>query len=93
MTKCYDREQALDQFSDGELKAEVGRREKIRTAPPEPLPDEEINWNIVKSGAAEYIELVDEKKSLSNSEHFIFESVIVAVYGRDVWEWINKRLG
>jgi hypothetical protein len=88
----FDREAALDQFSDGELEAEVTRREKIRSAPPNPRPDEEIDWERVKNSALEYIQLVNENKRVDNSEHFIFESVVMAVYGKDVWEWINKRL-
>jgi len=84
--------EALDQFSDGELEAEVKRREKIRNAPPEPLSDEEINWNIVREAAVEYIQLVDENKRVDQSEHFIFEGVIMAVYGKDVWNWVNERL-
>jgi len=82
--------EALDQFSDDELELEVKRREKIRNAPPTPL--EEINWNIVREAAVEYIQLVDENKRVDQSEHFIFESVIMAVYGKDVWNWVNKRL-
>jgi len=83
-------ENVLDQFSDGELEAEVARREKIRNAPPKALLL--IDWSRVESAAVEYIKLVDENKRVDQSEHFIFESVINAVFGSDVWEWVNKRL-
>lgn len=89
----FDKDAALAQFDDQELMEEVKRREKIRNTPPEPRLDEEIDWNRVKNSALEYVKLVDENKRVDQSEHFIFESVVMAVYGEDVWEWINERLG
>lgn len=86
----FDRDAALEQFSDGELEAEVMRREKIRNAPPKALLL--IDWSRVESAAVEYVKLVEENKRVDQSENFIFESVLVAVFGTDVWEWVNKRL-
>ncbi len=83
--------EALDQFSDDELRGEVGRREKIRNAPPPPL--EEIDWSIVKNLALDYISIIERNTKAGDIKHYVFEAVIQAVYGKDVWEWVNKILG
>ncbi len=83
-------ENVLDQFSDGELEAEVTRREKIRSAPPIPLGL--TDWEPVANLALDYINILKRGERVGDYEHFIFESVMVAIYGKDVWEWVNKRL-
>jgi hypothetical protein len=84
--------EALDQFSDGELEAEVKRREKIRNAPPAPLPNDEVDWEPVANLALDYINIIERNARAGDIKQYIFEAVITAVYGNDVWEWINKRL-
>ena len=93
--------EALDQFSDDELEAEVKRRGQIRDTTPIPL--EKIDWSMVENLALDYIDIIERNVKIvgqgwtsrvagGDTERYVFEAVIQAVYGKDVWEWINKRL-
>lgn len=52
--------------------------------------------NLIKS-CQEYIDFIDSvgedysEDGLDDFEHRIFETAVTAVYGREVWDWINKR--
>ncbi len=46
---------------------------------------------------ARYVQVVaepetDDSPCVDDIEHAIFEEAISAVYGEDVWNWINERL-
>jgi len=81
----------LEEFSDEELEEELRQREARKSIPVEnPHPD----WSIVKTSAKEYINgLAENGRSPRDIEHYIFESVIEALYGQEVWEnFINPIL-
>ena len=41
-----------------------------------------------------YIDLLDmDEYEPKNYQHYIYEAAIEAVYGPDVWKWINKKIG
>jgi len=62
-------------------------------AKPEKL--EEIDWSGVMGIAEASIADADHPWSgldRQNIEHYLFDAVIEAVYGKDVWPWINSRI-
>jgi hypothetical protein len=78
----------LEHYTDEELKAELDQRQ----APPDPLASEDVNISELAKQASEYIEDVQRDGCPSkDAEHFIFESVMETFYGKDVWNWLNKR--
>lgn len=52
---------------------------------------EEIDWGPVRNLCEEYMSNIANGKSMEDSdiEHYIFEETIQALYGKDVWKWIN----
>jgi len=40
----------------------------------------------------EYIENLEEGKRLKDAEHYIYEAVMEAIYGKDVWGYISSKL-
>ena len=81
---------SLNRYSDDELLEEIERRKEDI---PEKLPKEERDWSTVKTNAAEHLDNIRRGKGRDDDdEHFIYESVMVALYGKDVWKWINERL-
>jgi hypothetical protein len=81
----------LNEFSDEELKEELERRELSKNKPTQnPNPD----WSVVKENAEYYVNgLIEEGRPPKDMEHYIFESVINTLYGRNVWkDFINPIL-
>ena len=78
----------LKSYSDGDLKKELERREKERNNVPSPKlnPD----FSDVVDAAKSYIVEVQAGVVDDDTEHYIFEAVMEAVYGEKVWDWINK---
>ncbi len=84
-------------FTYKELEEELKRRdaiaEEVRIAN-RPQPLREIDWSTVQQLAESYIEAVagDDLGAQENLQAYIFESAIGAVFGANVWDWINRRL-
>jgi anti-sigma regulatory factor (Ser/Thr protein kinase) len=78
----------LSEFSDEELERELNQRERQQSKPTQlPHPD----WSVVKTNAEEYLEyLVEHGRADEDADHYIFESVMDALYGSDIWQFINS---
>jgi len=82
---------SVTQFSIEELKAELKRREEA--APPVAKPRDQVDWSGVYDTAVEGItHLVQNGYEPEDFEHWVYESVIGTVYGRDIWLTINKLI-
>jgi len=80
----------LKVFSDEQLEAELKARAELRNKPPTPLPT--IRWDQV----SDYIKVGVYEVSLGRGEpkdfeHYLFELVMEAVYGREFWVWWNRN--
>ena len=51
------------------------------------------NFQELIDGCQEYLDYLtsEEYHEDNDLEHFIFESAMEAVFGKDVWEYINKN--
>lgn len=73
--------------SDEELKAELERRQKEASAPPEALASPSFD-GVVRL-AKEIVEAHAEGKDDDDQAHWCFEAVLEAVYGKGIWDWWN----
>lgn len=83
----------LKDFTDAQLQAELDRRklEKIKADEPKMLPFN--NFVPVQILCQDYInQLAEEGWVNGNLDHYIFEAAMEAVFGKDVWNWINEKL-
>lgn len=89
-------EKSLEDFSTEELRKEIEKRgyeqEKIESMP-KPLenPDfsflsEQCKAHILEMTSIDYCE-----DNCSDNAHYIYEAAMQAVYGKDIWTWINKQ--
>ena len=76
-------------FTIEELETEIKRQKEaeVPTVIENPVMTEKL-----MSGCKEYIDLIIQGGSIDNCEHFIFEAAVEAVFGPDVWKWINKNI-
>lgn len=74
-----------------ELQVEIARRQK---AAEKPKPLDKPDFSALVGWCEEYVKGLDGESGndIDEQEHFIFEAAMVAVYGSDVWKWINARL-
>ena len=77
----------LEKFTDEELQEELERRK----APPYPLASEDVNLSNLRAQAQGYLDNVHKhRRPPKDGEHIIFEAVMIAFYGNDIWSWLNE---
>lgn len=73
------------------LKAELARREKKKsTYRPIPLANPDLS-KLVTLTEIHIREIADGESEDSDSPHYIYEEVMQALYGPNVFEWINAE--
>jgi len=77
----------LNDISTEELEEEVEKRK--RDAIPKPLSV--IGLTALTRICNEYINGLAGGYQIKDGEHYIFETAIEAVYGKDVWDWVNSQ--
>ena len=55
------------------------------------LPVEQQNFTALRERCAEWLEAVHLGEVDSDLEHSIFEAAIGAIYGPNVWTWVNAQ--
>jgi len=81
----------LDKYSDDELAKEIKRREeeeKIGLPTPCLRPD----FSKVIAGCEKHIQELQEGKVDRDTDHYIYEDAMQAIYGIDVWDWVNSKI-
>jgi len=61
---------------------------------PEQLIGSKIDLNQLRKVCQEYVDFVDNDKEYyedNDHDHYIFEKALEAIFGSDVWEFINNR--
>lgn len=84
----------LSEYSAEELQSELKRRNEFVESPvQEPLPQPMNNpsYDLLHTMCVDYVKSVAEDKVDDDHSHYIFEAAIEAVYGKDIWDWINKK--
>lgn len=71
-----------------EIENKIKNLEKIGGRP---VRQDSINWKPVLELAESYVHDLDEEGYVDDDmEHYIKEAVLEAVFGEDVWKWINS---
>lgn len=82
----------IREIPEGELEAELARRKKEKEAGQVPQPLMHPNWSDTTQQCIGYIQAIAVDGYVDEDlEHYIFEAAINAVYGEDVWKWVNKK--
>lgn len=83
----------LHNFSTEQLQAEIDQRlkAKINEGKPKQLPDK--NFDNLIAMCQDYIDQVADKGWVDDDlKHYIFEAAMGAVFGDEIWAFINSRL-
>lgn len=84
---------SLDDYTTDDLKKEIEKRKeevKIKPVPLNMALNDRSDFAETKKACMEYIQEIANGKSDIDKE-FVFESAMEAVYGKDVWDWVNKN--
>ena len=82
----------MKKFTDEELEQELARRkeEKEKAERPKPTTMDSIDGASIVRACEEYMDNVAEGRP-EPDEHYIVEVTLKAVYGKNVYDWINKQ--
>lgn len=82
---------SLKNVSTEQLEEELKRRKEGNKVP-QPLPLEQMNWQpLVAYVQSSVQEVAEEEGEPKDFEHWIFESVMETIYGKDIWKWWNNQ--
>lgn len=74
------------------LEAELVRRKEASDTKPIPKHPFEVGWKLLYQICANDIDEHERGESEdSDTPHYIYKAAMEAIYGKDVWEWINKH--
>lgn len=83
----------LQNFTEKQLRAELERREKENAKGARPAPLAEPNFDQLREVCESYIDDLDKLGWVDDDhKHYIFESAMEALYGKNVWFWIRKAM-
>ena len=86
------RKTLLTHLSDDELLAELEARKKKQQTAPTPLQTPDFS-RLVTMVTREVKELAKPDGYSKDFSHYIFEEVLTAIYGKDIWDWWSKGPG
>lgn len=88
----YLKDRAIAEFSAAELREMANQKEKILKALPEQFSERAVDDRDLRYALSKYIERVAHYGELDgDDEHYIYEAVMEAYYGKGIWEFINDR--
>ena len=85
---------SLKNVSEKDLEAELARRKKAKEAGERPkLVKSPDLSKLIACGEAHIASLETEGFVDDDSAHYIYEAAMIALYGPDIFKWINKKTG
>ncbi len=57
-----------------------------------PTPLKNIDWAPLLRQAKEHVEEAKKGQVDDDSAHYIYETVMTTIYGRDFWKWYNSSV-
>lgn len=80
----------ITQATERELRNELDKRARNSTAPhPLAKPDFKVLEELVISNVSEQIS--NGIKEDDDTEYYIYEEALTAVYGKDYWKWLSQK--
>jgi hypothetical protein len=82
----------IEQLTDEELEAEVERRKLLARKAPIRIvtPDFSTLITTVDEFITGLEEDVENYREDDDTEHYIYEAAVEALYGKEIWGWLNK---
>jgi len=82
----------LENISTKTLEEELKKRKEVKQEPA-PKQSQSFNFEPLQDICQEYIDSV-EKDGYANEDfdHYIFETALECIFGKEVWSWVNKKL-
>lgn len=83
----------LKMYSTEDLEKVIADRKAEKAEIEKPTPIEKPDFDRILASAEKHIEYLasDDYCDDNEEEHYIYEDVMEAIYGKDVWDWINNR--
>ena len=83
----------ISKLSTEELEAELERRKQEAELNSMPKPLEDINIDAIKKIAQEELEYITKNGVNSKDiEHWMYETVMISVYGDDIFDYLNSKM-
>ena len=80
-------------FTTDQLEEELRRRREEVYRAERPQRVNQIDWNPLAMMIDDYIDnLYNKKWPGKDLEHYVFETAVNTLYGKDVWPWVRKRV-
>lgn len=80
---------ALKDYSDEELMTEMNRRKALETAP---VMLDNPNYDAIRNSARGVIDEIIQCGCMDDdTKHYMYETVMEAFYGKDIWKWKNTH--
>jgi len=81
---------SLKRATDEELKAELERRQTLRSQRPKPLPNPDLTdlIKVLEEGITVRSARGDYPK---DHDHWIYEAAVRAIYGEAYWDWAKAQ--
>ncbi|GAF82905.1 unnamed protein product [marine sediment metagenome] len=84
---------ALKDVSTDELQAELDQRQRLEEEQAKPKAIASPDFRHLKKTCQHYVDaLAGEEFTNGDWKQYIYEAAIVAIFGKDVWDWINSKL-
>ena len=83
----------LECFDTEQLEAELKRRKEEEERQNKPHPVTDPDWSAVQQCCEDYIAGLFAKGYVyGDAKQYIFEAAMEAVFGKNVWYWVNARM-
>lgn len=84
----------LTEYSDADLRKEIERRDNEKKEAEKPIQIIEVDLTKLRKLCSDYIDFVasEDFHDDNDYEYYIYEMAITMFYGKNVWDWINKRI-
>lgn len=83
----------LSQLTDEQLQQELQKRMEKKKQKEKPKQLENPDFSRLREYCQEYIDHLDKNGYEDDDiQHYIYEEALQAIFGRDVFGWINKQI-
>ena len=84
----------LENISTKQLEIELEQRRKREKEGTKPKQVENPNWMPLREICQEYINCLDSEEYCDDDfSHYIYETALRALFGKNVFDWVNKQKG
>ena len=82
----------ITKLSTKELEEELAIRKARAEAEQAPKPIPNPNFNSVRNLCIDHVKNLANGGSHEDSTQYIYEAAMECIFGRSVWDWVNKKI-